>query len=69
MSKTSFSYSRRLLHSGLVVFQACTGYQAVTDVMAEKERKVTREARERLGPRDLLVEMGTVTVTPKALFA
>ena len=30
------------------------GYQAVTDVMAEKELKVTKEARERLGPRDLL---------------
>jgi len=45
----------------MVAFPACMaslalpGYQAVTDVMAETERKVNKEAQERLDPRDLLV--------------
>ena len=53
-------YSSNLPHSGVVGFPACMaspaiqGYQAVMDVMAVKEPEVTKEARERLGPRDLL---------------
>ena len=54
MSRLFYCY-RHLLHSVVVVFPACTGFQAVTDVTAEKDRKVTREAREALGLGDLLV--------------
>ena len=54
------SQSSKHHHSGTVVSPAFTaspvlqGYQAVTDGMAVKELKVTEEAWERLGLRDLL---------------
>ena len=50
MSRLFYCY-RHLLHSVVVVFPACTGFQAVTDVTAEEDRKETREARGNTGPR------------------
>ena len=39
----------------MVVFLACMGHQAVTDVTVVMEPKATKEAQERLDTRDLLV--------------
>ena len=67
MSRLFYCY-RHLLHSVVVVFPACTGFQAVTDVTAEKDRKVTREARETLGLGDLLVQMEKMVLKESLMY-